>query len=140
MYSLTALPFMAACVFRTSNQKIYSSSVSSVFLSGCPHASGNPCNLAHSVGVRRRTMYCGGLFIKTACLSCIQSKVLQTSSIFKLFICPFPMLYATPWRSVAFRVNEIFSFTPSPCGPFLSFRPIMLPCRQYVSGSTMQAV
>ena len=57
VYSLTSLPSIAAWVLRTSSQKRYSSSVKSSFGSMSPHQSANPWSLAHSIGVRRRTIY-----------------------------------------------------------------------------------
>ena len=49
----------------------------------------------------------------------------------------------TAWRSVASKVKQTSSLTPSPCGPFSSLRPIMLPCRTkvccFIPGSAASA-
>ena len=47
------------CVSKMRRQNLSSSSVGSFVPRPEHHQSGNPCNRAHSVGIRRRTMYRG---------------------------------------------------------------------------------
>lgn len=65
LFGLEDVPMTERCVSNTAVQNSISSSVGSSVPSPAHHQSGNPCSLAHSVGVSLRTMYSGSVSFTT---------------------------------------------------------------------------